>query len=382
MSIDRIPLASPDIEEADVEAVVAVLRSGRLSRGPAIAAFEAGFADYHGVAASVGVSSGTAGLMCALDAVGVRPGDQVITVSLSFVATANSIVRLGAEPVFVDVSPGDLNMDPDAISAAVTDRTRAIVVVHLFGQLADMAAITAVAARHGLAVVEDACEALGARNEHSHAGTLGDVGVFGFYANKPITTAEGGCIVSRSRPIIDTCRRLRNHGRDEDGAYRVPMAGFNFRLSELQAALGLAQLSRLPDMLEKRQSAADRYYELLGHIDGLRLPDSPRDNARHAWFTFPVRLPTKLAGDRETIRQELRAAGIETGNYFHPIHLLPYYRSVRAGGEAMSAERENLSVTEAESKRLLALPLYPGLSEAGIQRVAKELEFAIERRSN
>jgi perosamine synthetase len=371
MTTDRIPLARPDIREEDIEAIRVVLESGRLSQGPALAGFERAISQYVGVEQAAGVSSGTAALMLALDAVGVRAGDEVVTVSLSFVATANAIVRVGARPVFVDVGYDDLNIDPAKIEAALTSRTRAIVVVHLFGQLADMHAISEIAARHGVAVVEDACEALGARDDDGLAGSFGDIGVFGFYPNKPITTGEGGMIVSRSPELIETCRKMRNHGRGDDGAYRDPVAGFNFRLSELNAALGLTQLSRLPQALVTRNALATMYYEFLGSIPGLSLIPPTVGGRVCAWFTYPVRIPPRLATDRDAIRAELYDAGIETGDYFPPIHSLPYYRN---------AATADLSVTEAEAARLFSLPLYVGMSDDDTMRVAATLRRAIERR--
>ena len=371
MPAKHIPLARPDIRPEDYEAVAAVLDSGRLSQGPALLEFERAFADYVGVAAAAGVSSGTAALMLALDAVGVRPGDEVITVSLSFVATANAIVRTGAEPVFVDVRGDDLNMDPARIEAAVTEKTRAIVVVHLFGQLADMSTINEIARKHRLAVVEDACEALGASDANGSAGSFGDVGVFGFYPNKPITTGEGGMVVSRDPEIIETCKKMRNHGRGADGVYRDAVAGFNFRLSELNAALGVTQLRRLPAALRARAEIAKWYYELLEPIPGLQLIPAPTGEGRHAWFTCPIRIPPRLAGEREAIRAELHDAGIETGDYFPPIHSLPFYR-----GRATAA----LPVTETEAQRLFAIPLYPGMAPDEVDRVATTLRRAIAAR--
>jgi len=370
---ERIPLARPRIEEIDIDAVREVLESGRLSQGRALAVFERSFAQYHGVPGAVGVSSGTGALMLVLDALGVRPGDEVITPSLTFSATANAIVRLGARPVFADVRADDLNLDPAVLRDLISPRTRAIIVVHLFGRMADVQAIGAIATDAGVAVVEDACQALGASSAEGRAGTLGDAAVFSFYANKPITTAEGGMIISSSEEVLTLCRLACNQGRDGDGAYRRSIAGFNFRLSELHAALGVSQMKRLPQMLADREAVARGYDELLSDVDALELPKLSAGRDRIAWFTYPLRLAERFSDPRDAIRQELYDAGIETGNYFPPVHQLPYYR------EFCPVDARRLAITERESRRLLSLPLHADLEPRQQERVAQRLRDALER---
>ena len=381
MTVEQIAMARPEIAAEDIEAVVKVLRSGRLSQGPSLDEFERKFARYVGASDAAGICSGTAALMVALNAAGVRPGDEVITVSLSFVATANAITSIGAQPVFVDVRPDDLNMDPNEIEAAVTRRTKAIVPVHLFGQMADMEAICNVARTCDLPVVEDACEAIGARTRAGYAGTVGTLGAFGFYANKPLTTAEGGMVVSNDATLIKNCKLLRNQGRIDSVDHASSVVGYSLRLSELHASLGASQLDRLDRNLEQRRALAQAYRELLDETEGLGLPAADCIEKQHSWFTYPVKLPDRLAAARDQIRYELADVGIDTRDYFVPIHLMPYYRDAYLRPLADGNKRPSLQVTESESTRLLALPLYPGLPPEKLEFIACRLKKALDRRA-
>ena len=368
---DPIPLARPDLGCAERAAVNAVLDSGRLSLGPALARFEAALAEAAGVAGAVAVNSGTSALQLALEAAGVGPGDEVITTSLSFVATANAIRRVGALPVFADVEPQTLNLDPVAAAALVGPATRAILVVHLFGHMADMAAFRTLADSRGLALLEDACEALGSHRDGLRAGGGGRAGVFGFYANKIITSAEGGAIVSDDAALLDRCRRLRNHGREAGGdPFDDPTPGFNFRLSELHAALGAAQMDRLDSLIDTRSALAEAYNRRLAGIPGLELPPPAGPSERVARFTYVVRLPGP-PGIRTRVSARLLADGIGNGHYFPAIHRLPAY------ADPAACRAGPLPVTEAVADRCLALPFFPGLAEAQIERVCSRLEEAI-----
>ena len=266
----EIPLARPDIGAAEIDAVTEVLLSGRLSLGPRLEAFEAAVTGHCGCRGAVAVSSGTAGLELALEALDIGSGDEVITSPFSFVASANVIARTGATPVFVDIDPGSLALDPDRLERAITARTRAILVVHVFGHPAPMEPIVAVAQRHGLKLVEDACEAIGARLAGRAVGTFGHLGVFGFYPNKVITSAEGGMIVSDDLALLSTLRRLRNQGRDPGSeTLDDERLGRNCRLSELHCALGLVQMRRLDEILARRREIAGSYTARLRRIDQL-----------------------------------------------------------------------------------------------------------------
>jgi len=368
VSTSRIPLARPRLGDEELQALHRTVRSGVLSRGEALLGFEADLAGLAGTRSAVGVNSGTSALQIALEALDVGPGDEVITVSYTFIGTLNAIARTGAEPVLVDVAPDTLNIDPDRMAEAVTERTRAVLVVHLFGRPAPMDAIRAIAEPAGLAIVEDACEAIGATWRGRPVGGLGDAGTFGFYPNKPIATGEGGVITLNDAGLDTRCRQLRNQGLDPASGTRHPTRpGLSARLSELQAAVGQAQVRRLPESLNDRARAAERYLERLAGQPGLELPSPAAPRTTISWFTFPVRVPDRAARDR--VRAGLAERGIETGIYFEPAHrLAPYDRT---------APRYALPVTESIGDRGLALPLYPDLAEDDQDRVCEALRAAL-----
>jgi perosamine synthetase len=370
---DPLPLARPEIDDADRAAVAAALASGTLSLGERLVDFERAMARTCGVAAAVGVSSGTAGLILALEALGVGPGDEVITPSFTFVATANAVRLVGALPVFADIDSDTLDLDPAAAAAAVTPRTRALLAVDVFGRPAPLDDLAELAAQQGLGLLEDACEALGASSRGRPAGSLGDVGVFGFYPNKIITTGEGGMIVSDDEALLDHCRRARNHGRAGGGAdFAGERPGHNFRLSELQAALGASQLGRLAERVAARARLARAYDERLGGLPGLRLPAAMGPGEEAAWFVYVVRVAGGAAR-RDRVRRRLADDGIATGHYFPAIHRLPPYAppdSCRCGP---------LPVTEQVADAVIALPFFPGMSERDLDRVAEALGRALAR---
>lgn len=368
MSPIHIPLAAPELTEADVGAALEVLRSGRLSRGPELEGFEAALAEFAGVSHAVAVNSGTSGLHLALRALGIGEGHEVLTTPFSFVASANAILHAGARPVFVDIDGETLNLDPGRLEAAVTARTRAILVVHVFGRPATMEEILEVARRHGLRVVEDACEALGGEYRGHRLGGLGDAGVYAFYANKPVTGGEGGAVVTRHPEVARRVAALRNQGRDPADPDRYTDFGYSCRLTEVQCALGRSQLARIQAILERREAVARMYDRALrGRLD-LRLPELEPEEGRRSWFTYVVRLPERLGGKhRDAIAAGLEARGIQCGRYFPPIHLLPPYR--RAFGHRVG----DFPVTEAAAARTLALPLFGGLTQEQVREVADAL---------
>jgi perosamine synthetase len=315
----------------------------------------------------VGVSSGTAGLHLCVRACGIGNGHEVITSPFSFVASANAILYEGARPVFVDVDPVGLNLSPGGIEAALTPRTRAILAVHVFGRPAPMEEILSIARRHGLAVIEDACEALGAEVGSRAAGTLGDCGVFAFYPNKQITTGEGGMIVTDDARLARLCRSLRNQGRDEDGGEHARL-GYNYRLTELASSLGSAQLRRLDEVLARREAIARGYDRLLAACPGLVLPELSFAAGRTSWFAYVVRLAPRFAReDREWVLASMRERGIECQRYFAPLHLQPHLKAV------LGHRPGDFPVAEAASERTLALPLFNRITEGEIDEVCETL---------
>jgi perosamine synthetase len=366
----RIPLSSPDITEAEIDAVTAVLRTPQLSLGPELAAFESALAEYHSVPVALCVSSGTAGLHLALLALNIAEGDEVILPSFAFVAVANAVLQLHATPVFAEIEPVTLNLDPAAVERAVTPRTRAILLVHTFGVPAQMDALLAIARRHHLAVIEDACEAIGAEFRGCRVGGFGDLAVLGFYPNKQMTTGEGGAVLARDPACAARLRSLRNQGRSESGEWLdLVESGYNYRLSELACALGRVQLSRIGEMLAMRQAAAERYDKVLSGIAGLELPPLTVPDRTISWFVYVVRLPETT--DRDRVQAALASRGVASGRYFGPIHLQPAWRSYS------SASAATLPVTEAVSLRTLALPFFNRITLSQQEEVAVALRDAL-----
>lgn len=363
----KIPLSQPDIDESDIEAVVSVLRSNQLSLGPKLVEFENAVAEYVDTAHGVAVSSGTAGLHLALLALGIGEGDEVIIPSFAFIAVANAVRQVRATPVFVDIDPISLNITAESIAPAITSRTRAILVVHTFGYPAAMGPIIELARKCNLRVIEDACEAIGAEWNGRKAGSYGDLGVFSFYPNKPLTTGEGGVVVTNSAELAHTIRALRNQGRKEgDGWLEHSMPGYNYRMPEMSCALGLSQLARFETILARREAVAKKYYKALEDCPDLAAPPIIVASGRISWFAFVVRLsPDLTPGERDRVVKELGEAGIQARAYFPAIHLQPAYREF-AGGQ-------NLAVTEGISLRTLALPFFNSLSWDQISTVCREL---------
>lgn len=372
MSSLKIPLSSPDITEKEISAVVRVLKSGRLSLGGETKAFEEEWAHYVGAGHAVSVSSGTAGLHCVMRALEIGEGDEVITSPFSFIASANCILFEKATPVFVDIDPATLCLDPSKIEEKITPRTKALLVVHLLGTACVMDRILAIARQHRLYVIEDACEAVGAMANGCHVGTRGDAGIYAFYPNKQMTTAEGGMIVSANRQLADICRSLRNQGRDLQDGNVFERLGYNYRLSEIHAALGRVQLSRLEQILAKRLQVAKWYMKALKDCEEIILPPGTGDPSA-SWFIYLIQLSKKFNGeDRNHVRRELAKKGIETGAYFAPIHLQRFYR------EQFGFREGDYPVTESVAQRTIALPFYNQLSCNGVNYVAGRLISHLE----
>ncbi|HEX4022542.1 MAG TPA: DegT/DnrJ/EryC1/StrS family aminotransferase [Acidobacteriaceae bacterium] len=369
----NIPLSAPDIGEAEIEAVVSVLRGQRLSLGPKMEEFEQRVAEYTGVPHGVAVSSGTSGLHLCMRALELGPGDEVIVPSFTFVAAANAIRYQGATPVFVDIDPVTLSLDPEKVASAISKRTRAILVVHTFGCPAEMAELLALAHRHNLLVIEDACEAIGAEYEEKKAGSFGTVGVFAFYPNKQITTGEGGMIVTGDASLAARMKALRNQGRyDFDDWLQHAEVGYNYRISEINCALGIEQFKRIDSILQRREEIAREYNQFLLDNRDLVLPPIELPSRRLSWFVYVVRLCDRFTQqDRDAVLAELTQQGIGCGRYFAPIHLQPSY----AEWNGLSG----LEVTEAAGARTLALPFFNRITTEQIRQVCSALQKAISR---
>jgi perosamine synthetase len=364
---EPIPLARPVLGEEEERAVVDVLRSGQLSLGPRVAAFEEAFAERLDAAHASAVSSGTAGLHLALRAVGVSDGDEVVTSPFSFVSSANAAVFERARPVFADIDPVTLNLDPDAAAAAVTERTTALLPVHIFGYPADIPAFE----RLGLPIVEDACEALGAVHpDATPVGGRGHPTVFGFYANKQLTTGEGGMVTLGDAALKERIDSERNQGRAPDmGWLDHDRLGFNYRLSDLACAIGLVQLERLDDMLAARARVAARYGEALAGIEGLGLPCPDTGGNVRGWFVYVVQVPH--GHDRDDVIRALRDHGIQSKPYLPAIHLMSFYR------ETFGHREGEFPVCEDVAARSVALPFFPELTDGQVERVAHALASAL-----
>jgi dTDP-4-amino-4,6-dideoxygalactose transaminase len=369
---EAIPLARPWLDEREEELVLEVLRSGRLSLGPWIEQFEARLAERVGAPYAAAVSSGTAGLHMLCRVAGLSPGDEAITSPLSFVASANCFILEGATPVFADVDPVTLNMDPDAVEAAITDRTRAIVAVDMFGYPCELDELRAIARRRGLVLIEDACEALGAEYRGRPLGAHGESAVFAFYPNKQLTTGEGGVVVTHSEEVWRQIVSLRNQGRSyEEGAgwFNHVRLGFNYRWTDLQAAIGLAQLEKLDRVLELRAAAARRYGELLADLDGVETPAPDDAEHRRSWFVYVVKLAADV--NREGVMAFLRRESVATAEYVPCVHLQPYMRDRYGFGEGMCPVAEDVA------SRTFALPFFTQIDPADQERVVETLRAAI-----
>jgi len=373
----KIPLSSPDLTEIEKRAVLDVLESSELSLGPKLVEFEEAVAKYVGVRHAVAVNSGTSGLHLIVRALGIGPGDEVITTPFSFIASANCIVMEGARPVFVDIDPDTSNLDVAGIERAITPRTKAILGVDAFGRCLDWEQVEAIARARGLAVIEDSCEAIGAVAHGRKAGSFGEAGCFGFYPNKQMTTGEGGMILTGRDDLAAVCRSMRNQGREsEKGWLEHARLGFNYRISDINCALGLAQLSRLEEMLARRAAVAALYLERLSKIGGLVLP-RPVAEGRQSWFVFVVRLADRYSReDRDRILQGLREAGIGCSNYFPPIHLQAFY------AERFGYRPGDFPITERIAARTIALPFFNALKASQVDEVVECLSRQVQLLEN
>lgn len=369
-----IPLARADITEKEIEAVCDVLRSPYLSLGPKLAEFEKSFAGYIGRKHAVAVNSGTSGLFLCMLALGIGPGDEVITTPFTFIASATPVMMAGAKPVFVDIDPVSLNIDAEKIESKITERTKAILPVEIFGNPAGFDEICSIGQKHNLFVIEDSCEALGSALNGKKAGSFGTMSVFGFYPNKQITTGEGGMILTDDERLADLCVSLRNQGRSKQASWLMhERLGYNFRLSDLSCALGIVQLSRIDEIKAERKQVARWYQELLSPDKRLIVPIE-QAGCDLSWFVFVVRLAESFTIEqRDEVLKKMSEKQIQVSNYFQPVHLQPFM------AERFGYEQGDFPITESVSRRTIALPFFNKLTYEQVETVCSNLTDILDK---
>lgn len=363
----KMPVSRPFIQRNDLKEVAAVLKSGRLSMGPKHIEFEKLFAKKIGAKFAVAVSSGTAGLHLAMLAAGIGPGDEVITSPFSFVASANCVLYVGAKPVFADVEPETFNIDPKNIERKITKKTKAILVVHIFGQAADIDPIVKIAKKYKLKIIEDACESIMAEYKGKRVGTFGESAVFSFYPNKQMTTGEGGVITTNSEKVYKMCKSLANQGRGDNMQWLDHhYLGYNYRMDEMSAALGLTQLKKLDYLIAKRREVAGWYDEFLQKLDNLVITPKISPRNTHTWFVYVIRIKNKKI-NRDAVIGDLAKIGIGTKPYLPSIHLFVFYK------KKFGFKRGDYPVSEGISSASLALPIYVGLKKREVKYICDKL---------
>lgn len=360
------------MDDAEIRAVAKVLRSTILTNksgaGPNVMRFEVAFSKYIGTKYAVAVNSGTAALHAALLAAGVGRGDEVIVPSFTFVATAEVVALIGAKPIFVDINHETYCMDPEEVEFAITSRSKAIIPVHLYGLTADMDRIMSIAKDHGLIVIEDAAQAHGAKFGETFAGNLGDMGCFSFYGGKNMTTGEGGIVTTNSREFYNTLRAVRNHGETRE--YMSAMVGHNYRMPEIEAAIGFVQLSKLPKFLKQRRNNAEIFFETLESIDDIQLPITP-SGFSPSWYVFTLRLLKANASKRDKVIRKIRGRHIDARVYYpKPIHKFTYYKNFFGSYK--------LTETDRAARQVFSLPVHQGLTEKGLKRIVNAVKTSLK----
>lgn len=368
----QVPLSRPDITDKEIQAVTEVLKSNHLALGPKLREFESAMAEYAGKKHAIAVNSGTSGLFLCMKALGIGPGDEVITTPFTFIATVNCILQVGAKPVFVDIDIDNYNIDPTRIEEKITDKTKAIEPVVVFGNPARIDEVCDIAKKHNLAIIEDSCEGLGSVYKGKKAGTFGDMSLYAFYPNKQITTGEGGMIITDRDDLAQMCISLRNQGRGAGGGWLAHQRmGYNFRLADINCAIGTVQLSRLEEFKTKRRQVAKWYQERLADEIRITVPQEPADTDM-SWFVFVIRLADNYSQlDRDSLLKKLSEKGIGVSNYFPPVHLQPFLV------EEFGFKKGDFPITEAVCERTIALPFFNNLSEDEVDFVCKELKSSL-----
>jgi perosamine synthetase len=368
----KVQLAKPDITQKEIDAVVDVMKSGILSIGPKVEEFEERISKYVGVKHAIAVNSGTSGLHLLIKSYGIEKGDEVITTPFSFVASANCVLFEGAQPVFVDIDPKTLNMDIKKIEEKINSKTKAILAVDVFGHPVNMKAIKEIADAHGLTVIEDSCEAIGSEYNGIKCGCMADGAVFAFYPNKQITTGEGGVIITNDDAVADLCRSYRSQGRAITGLWlHHERLGYNYRLSELHAALGTVQMERIDEIIDKRGKVADSYNSRLKDISGIQIPYIDPGVSKMSWFVYVIKLDPKI--DRDKLMQYMLENGVGCRPYFTPIHLQPYFI------EMFGYKEGDFPITEKIANSTIALPFFNDLNEDQIEYVVMRLKEGIQK---
>lgn len=387
MTHEPIPFFKPDVGAAEIDEVVAAMQSGWLTSGPRVRKFEEEFASCVGAKHAVALNSATAALHLALDAVGIGPGDDVIVPTMTFAATAEVVIHLGARPVLVDCLPGSLLMDPAAVEAAITPRTKAIMPVHYGGAPCDMDAICDIAVKHEIKIIEDAAHALPTRYRGRTIGAIGDLTAFSFYANKTITTGEGGMLTTDNRAYADRARMMSLHGLSRDAwkrfaaggswQYAIEQPGYKYNMTDIAAAMGIHQLRRAEEFRVERERCVLRYNELLADVAELKLPEFPANDCSSAWHLYVVQIrPELLSIDRNQVIAELAAAGITTSVHWMPLHMHPYYRATYGFRD------EDFPVASVVFERIISLPIFPSMTDEQLQRVAQTLKEILREGRN
>jgi perosamine synthetase len=365
-----VQLAKPDITQREIDAVVEVMKSGILSIGPKIKEFEDKIAEYAGVKYAVAVNSGTSGLHLIVKALGIGEGDEVITASFSFVASANCFMMEGAKPIFVDIDPKTLNMNIDGIEEKITEKTKAILAVDVFGQPMNMKKLREIANKHNLYLIEDSCEAIGSVYDGDKAGSLADAAVFAFYPNKQLTTGEGGIIVTNNEEIALMSESLRSQGRAITGFWlHHERLGYNYRMCEMQAALGCVQVDRMEEIIIKRKAVAKMYNAELSKIEGVTIPYIDPKVTTMSWFVYVIQVAKEV--DRDRMMIHLKEKGVGCRPYFTPIHAQPYMV------EQFGYEEEDYPVSADIGRRSIALPFHNDISLREVKYVAKIIKEGV-----
>jgi len=362
-----IKIAQPVIKKEEIQAVEKVLRLGMITQGSMVAEFEKKFADFCGAKYAVAVNNGTAALHCALYAAGINEEDEVITVPFTFAASANSIIMQRAKPVFVDILPDTFNIDPVKIEEKITKKTKAILPIDLFGQIYDVEAINKIAKKYKLKIIEDACQAHGAEFYHKKAGTFGDIGCFSFYATKNMVTGEGGMIVTNNERYAELARRFRHHGQSEKTHYQYFDLGFNYRMTDIAAAIGIEQLKRIDDFNKKRMKNAQMLTEGLKNIKGLITP-IVKKNYKHVFHQYTIKVTNEFKITRDELIDYLKEKSIGSSIFYpKPLHLHPHFRK-------LGYKRGHFPISEKTSKEVLSLPIHPLVSEEDIKFIIKTIK--------